>query len=462
MSDKTLNTRLVSRHDTYTNWITVNPILLNGEIAVVTVPADTGSGLNEPSTLLKVGDGSTAFADLPWLSGIAGDVADWAKATSKPSYTINEITGLSEALENAGSKITYHTVASTDEMNAIENPVHGDVCIVKTTVTGDKAQYTAYVYDTDKWVAMDGNYSAENVYLKDDITLAGSYTSVGNINLSAGTFNVAGKSVADALKEIFTKRLQPTKTNPTLTVKGLGGIMKNSSVEVGTKHTIGCTATFKPGSYTYGPDTGVTAIEYEFTNTYSDDVVTSTTPGFDLGSTLGEGNTVTIREGTLSMSVKAKYTDGVVAVDNLGDASNPEIKITSGTTAAVNSPVITGYRNYFYGALDTSSAEEALTSDIIRSLTKANKAAAADQSFTISSHEGAKRFVVAFPKAAGRNIKEVLLTSTMNMDITTTYIKQTESVAVEGAKNYQAVDYDIYIYEPASLGADEVHKITLG
>ena len=61
MATKTFNTRISLKYDTYTNWTTNNPVLLAGEAAVCVVPADAGSGLNEPAVLLKFGDGTSSF-----------------------------------------------------------------------------------------------------------------------------------------------------------------------------------------------------------------------------------------------------------------------------------------------------------------------------------------------------------------------------------------------------------------
>lgn len=93
---KTLNTRISLRYDTYTNWKEKNPTLLAGEIAVVVIPAETNQVPQEPAVLFKVGDGTTDFNTLPYACGLAADVYDWAKASVKPTYTADEIDGLSD------------------------------------------------------------------------------------------------------------------------------------------------------------------------------------------------------------------------------------------------------------------------------------------------------------------------------------------------------------------------------
>lgn len=96
MATTTFNTRISLKYDTYANWVTNDPVLLSGELAVVVVPAATGAVAKEPAILFKAGDGSSRFSQLQFAAGLAADVYDWAKAESKPTYSASEITGLSE------------------------------------------------------------------------------------------------------------------------------------------------------------------------------------------------------------------------------------------------------------------------------------------------------------------------------------------------------------------------------
>lgn len=94
MATKDLKARLKLKYDLYANWITNDPVLLAGEAAIAVVPADTGAVVQEPCTLIKIGDGTKKFSQLPFVSGIAADVYTWAKAATKPTYTADEISGL--------------------------------------------------------------------------------------------------------------------------------------------------------------------------------------------------------------------------------------------------------------------------------------------------------------------------------------------------------------------------------
>lgn len=93
-NETTFNTRLKLKYDTYANWTNANPKLLEGEVAVVVVPASAGAVVQEPAILFKVGDGTSLFNALNFAGGLAADVHDWAKAAAKPTYTATEISGL--------------------------------------------------------------------------------------------------------------------------------------------------------------------------------------------------------------------------------------------------------------------------------------------------------------------------------------------------------------------------------
>ena len=96
MANKTFNTRLKLKYDLYANWVDKDPVLLAGEAAVVVIPADTGAVQGEPVVLIKIGDGTKKFSQLDFIGAKAADVYSWAKAANKPTYSANEITGLSD------------------------------------------------------------------------------------------------------------------------------------------------------------------------------------------------------------------------------------------------------------------------------------------------------------------------------------------------------------------------------
>lgn len=98
---KSLNTRIKLKYDSYSNWTSKNPTLLEGEVAIATIPAGTNVPTGDsttmqhlPNVVIKVGDGKTEYNLLPFLSALAADVYAWAKAPEKPVYKATEIEGL--------------------------------------------------------------------------------------------------------------------------------------------------------------------------------------------------------------------------------------------------------------------------------------------------------------------------------------------------------------------------------
>lgn len=122
MATKTLETRVQLKYDTLTNWTANDPVLLEGEVAVVSIPAGTeNSALTAPAIGLKVGNGTSTFTNLPFTQSIAGDVYMWAKAATKPEYTADEITNLDTYISSKieDTDTIFRTIADTENPRKI-------------------------------------------------------------------------------------------------------------------------------------------------------------------------------------------------------------------------------------------------------------------------------------------------------------------------------------------------------
>ena len=95
-TNKVFQTRIQLKYDTYANWSANNPVLKAGEMAIATVDSGVQSMTNLPNIVLKVGDGTSPYNKLKFVSALAADVHEWAKADTKPVYTASEITGLAD------------------------------------------------------------------------------------------------------------------------------------------------------------------------------------------------------------------------------------------------------------------------------------------------------------------------------------------------------------------------------
>ena len=254
--------------------------------------------------------------------------------------------------------------------------VAGDTLVLKTLIATDKYSYMGFVYDGSKWSAMDGNVSADNVILDSDITLAGSYTAVGNVtkanNNATGTLAATGKSVSEIFQSIFTKELNPSKTEPAVSIT----LTDAGAKEVGTSFTPAYNANLSAGSYTYGPATGITATSWEVTDTNGGSS-TEHSGSFD-AFTVGDDTNYTV-------SATATYEDGAIPVTNIGNPYTAA-QIKAGSKSKTSGSV-TGFRSYFYGT--TTAAPESVDSAFIHGLTNANKAIS-NTTFDMSIPEGAK------------------------------------------------------------------------
>ena len=351
--------------------------------------------------------------------------------------------------------------------NTDVKPKKGDVFVVTTTVDGSTYEQSAYFYDGSAWVAMTGSVDADKVILRENITLAGGYTQVGNLTKSqngTATFSTKGKSVMDALTEIFSKRLQPSITAQpsigTFTLTGAG------AVEAGTKVAAAAYsgATLNAGSYQYGPATGVTATNWKverITDKATTEVANAETASLAAGSDNNGGAGFVIGDAggdavaSLKYRVTATHSAGVTAKDNLGAASSPAVAIAAGTKTK-DTAAYTLFRNTFYGA---SASKPALDSAAIRALGKTGKAYAAG-TLTINVPAGTQRVAIACI-ATAKGVTKVINETAMNADVTSTFVKS--AVPVEGANGYAAKDYNVWVFEPAvAYGNAAVLKVTLG
>lgn len=399
MATTTFNTRIVLRNDSTAKWLeNKDQVLLKGELGVE-FEADGG-------VKIKIGDGAKTWEQLEYFGGASAAQVFQAESA------------------NAAGDIAAITTAVGDAKLQ-----SGDFAIVSHDIDGTHKSYTAYVYDGKNWKAMDGNYDASNVYFGDNITMAGSYSQIGNLTKTqngTATFAVKGKSVAEAFTQIFSKRLQPgAPTQPSVSLT----FSQAKAYEVGTTVTPTWSATLSTGSYTYGPATGITATAWEISDTAGNTATTAS----------GSFDAITVADGTnYKITAKATHGAGAVANDNLGSPSSPEVKIAAGSKSKT-SDAITGYRNTFYG---TKTTKDALDSAAIRSLSnKSNTAWANGKSFTVQIPVGAVRVVFAYP-ATLRDVNSVKDVNGLNAEIKSAFAKST--IAVEGANGATAIDYKVY------------------
>lgn len=455
---KTMNVRFQQKYDTSANWAESTIQLLAGEIAV---ESDTGK--------FKFGNGEDVFKDLPY-AGI--DQAQLDAIEDNYYHVVPTIPEGSEEIETDAQALA----------RVVTNPKKGDIAVCERTI-GDlssASSMTAYMYDGEKWCALDGNYDASNVYFNNDITLAGDYTTVGNVKLSEKTLSAKGKSLEQLMQNIFTKELYPSNDLPTIALSG----DSDQSGEVGTTFTLPTVkvTVSDVGSYTYGPATGINFPIGKLT--IAECASTSTLSNITGASNKKSNTTAAVKNSTVSLTASnakgtvytdsaisyvfdaaGEYTEGAMPVTNLGN--NYESKKIAAGTAHCDARTIkrTGWRNYWYGFVSTTTAagltritDSAATNynkvtDGTKTLTAGGAAISNKTLPTITAAAGDRMPVVVFPTSAKKKVTSASMPSSLNAPVTFTKIG---TVNLAGANGASAVSYDIwgYVADDMPVGAD--------
>ena len=370
-----LNTTIILRNDSTANWLAnENVKLARGEVAI--------EFLANGKAKMKIGDGEKTWAQLSYFGG-----------ESAKYYDV-----VPEVAEDGSVEI--HLDAITRVVNGATLSA-GDIAVVKETFAPGKVQHTAYVYDGDAatWKAMDGNYSADNVYTAEDLTLAGNFTTVGNYE--KGDVIAAGTSLQDVLSGMLQQELYPTANDkPNASISASGG-----SGEVGSSYTLP-TATLTiddVGSYEYGDKaTGITfAIESvelkQGSNSKKNDTVMSKGSTLKLQAT-DTATLYTDSAKSYTFTATASYEQSPkIPVTNLGNPYEAA-RIPAGSVSISDKTVtFSGYRYAFAGG----STAETLDSAVIRAMSaKKSSFASMDsesEALEFTAAKGATKVFFAYP-----------------------------------------------------------------
>lgn len=441
----TLNTIITLRQGTTAEWADSTVVLKQGEMGL--------EYLVDGSVKIKAGDGEKLWPALPY---IGSDVKD---------ANVFQVELGADDTDDIAAIEAQVAAESAEKQN-------GDVAIVKAEISEGKYSYTSYVYDaaldvegedtTHGWSAMDGNYSASNVFLKKGITLSGDYgqdsrkdkiTSIGNYRI--GDTIAAGTSLESVFMNMLSKRLQPSAT-PTapaasisLYIDGSTKKVAAGAVEVGTTINPYYSASLSAGSYTYGPATGVAATSYAVTSTGRKTVDGATTDTAEDSATASSGafdSFIVDDDTNYKVSVSIPHNEGVPAVDNLGDPANPEVKIAAGTKTAT-SGAVSGYRAWFCGYKNGTNAladATAITGEQVRALGNA-----ANGSWE-SSMDVSQMKQMFFAAPAGKGYKPVIKDASTTAPQT---VQGPITVSVEGKDGFTAIDYDVWYVANASAAS---------
>lgn len=302
MATKSIITRIKNKVDTLSAWQSYTGTLLDGEIAVVRVP--TGSSYTNPVTgksepvvelLMKVGDGTTAFANLPWLSAKASDVYDWAKAqtvefngtdskiyfkssagTTVASVDLSSISSKITALESG--KLSDITVSQSGSgvVKSVEKNGTGGIKVTRATVaTGDiagSAVTTAKIADANVTTAKIADSAVTNAKVaagisSDKINVDSSTTLTSKLGtmdatIAANTAKLTGHT-DDAINSMIDTKINAIDVSDS----GTGYVTKvtqtNGKIAV-TKSALPTASTSTPGIAKLGATGGAATYDSIF------------------------------------------------------------------------------------------------------------------------------------------------------------------------------------------------------
>lgn len=422
-TEKVLNTVIQLRNGTAEEWASSTLILRQAEIGIEN---DTG--------LFKIGNGKDLFKDLKYANDIKGQI-------SKSEHRYLDI---EKAEGYTDQQAIDKAIAAYTNFGDARN---GDVCIVRKVIGEGHWEYTAYAYshDVGGWIAMDGNYNADNVYFSEDLV----YTAnIGVLQVPAsgsGIIAAKNKNLTSIIKSTIAQAKDPSVSNPAAHVT----LNQAGSKEAGTRLVPSYTASLTAGSYTYGPATGIVA------ETYS---VTDGVEGHEAQTTAtGSFPEIQVTDGmNYKLSVSITHNAGAVPENNVG-TEVPAKQIAAGTKTATSGS-ITAYRNSFYGSVTDKTAP--LDSAAIRALSgKSGRTNTAGNTFNASESVGAMRVIIAVP--APRTCTSIKDVNGLNAEALSAFTKTT--VNVEGANGYEAKAYNVY-YKDNAAACDKANNwaVTLG
>lgn len=222
MAEKTLNTRIILKHDELNAWESSSLVLKEGEVALAKFNTTNKNGISIPTYLMKVGDGSKTFSELNWLAAPASDVYAWAKLENPtvaelPANLKTAIQNLQTAISDGGS-VSEAIKAAIEALDVTDSAVSkqfvtavsqadGKIEVTRAELTADDIPALAISKITNLQTTLDAKAAKADL---DDLT-----AKVGTIesDLSAETAN--RESADDALGKRIDTLTSTVETNRT-------------------------------------------------------------------------------------------------------------------------------------------------------------------------------------------------------------------------------------------------------
>lgn len=350
MAEKQLNTVIVLRNDSSTDWANSNVVLKQGEIGV--------SYLDNGNVMVKAGNGKDRWSDLKQVESVLENNLLLTHSFGKHSVPTGSF------VDAGGKDMTFSQWFADALKETVEPKVknYPNVSLSASVAATDTGNYEIGSYITS--VSYTGSFGTK------------------------GDYNVNGKTVGSGLKD------------------------SNMSWKV----TLGEDATTEKAT-----STGSYAVNTQINSTSE------------------------ATYATINADATIDVANVVIPTNNLGE-SRPDAKIkgfdAAGTTTKelVAYAKATGFRNsWYYVGEDCTTA---IDSVFIRNCT--GKGANTTNFGTLTIPEGTKRVMIAVPGT--HTLASVIDVDGMGLDVKENFTT-TNNVAVNGANNYTAANYTVFVTE---------------
>lgn len=209
-------TRILNKIDSYQNWIKESAIVLKkGEIGIAEI-ATSDNQLTPPAIGIKVGDGNTPYAQLPWIQAIAGDVSSFVKENLTTKEAFDNL------VKSAASADVSSLNSAIDGLKSRMDTAEGKITTLEgkvSTLEGTVAGHTTSIGTLSTNVTNLGNNKADKTQVAADIATAksdliGTASDAATAETIHGALNAAAAaaSKADAADAKADTNLATAKT----------------------------------------------------------------------------------------------------------------------------------------------------------------------------------------------------------------------------------------------------------
>lgn len=387
----------------------------------------------------------------------------------------------------------YQTIIGTDETpeEAITRVLNtnnrdskvGDIIVLKDLIAEGKYQHTAYAYDGENWVAMDGNYNAENIYFDSDLTFTYAFGRFAPDESGSVSIPAKGVNLKSLLEDAYSleEKTGLVTEEPAASING-----SIKYYEIGTTGTQDITVSLSSdGAYKYGyssnptfgeegeaaieiVNNGVTGVGADISLDAPYELIfngVAVNPKAAKGATFTITPEVQLEKTEMSAQGTVHHVQGYIPVSNLGKIY-PSQRIAAGDKVSSSQVrarwYIPMYQGFTYAdsaiadpaaitnaELVALAAPSASTNGAVNKIT-GSKAYDKIKTLTATASKSWRQYFLAIPQEYGWEMKNAK--DSNNIDCTVRKAADITLTFGEGEKSVDVV-YDVYyIHNAADYG----------